>query len=109
MQSRPIHNIDEYRATLEQLFDELDDLRAAMANDEEVMDVALNLVDRIDGELKVLFTKVNAETGHLECGDDLECVQLLHDAHPVHLPFLDLLMQVNDIYKYGYHEEDGLS
>lgn len=98
-------NKDEFIYLINQVLDEIFDLRAAIEYDEEFMDNAAMIVDPLEAGINRLLSAV--KTGDYEPGqgDYLDFLQVLKNTDQRAIPFWSVLKLIVDTHNEGYQEQ----
>lgn len=96
----PIKTTAQFSHMLEQVLDELDELRAAIEYDEEFMGDALVFLDPLEKDVRDLRAEVQ-EGRHQFGGEDLPFVKMLKSVDARLLPFGQMLVWINDAHLKG--------
>jgi len=95
---------DEFIDLINQVLDDVEDLRAAIEYDEEFMENAAMLVEPISVELGRLLTAVRS--GEYQLGQDgwLDFVTALQNTNHHTIPFWALLKLILETHQRGYQD-----
>lgn len=96
-------SIQEYKQILNDILDELDDLRAAIEYDEEFMEGSMQLIEPLEQGVKSLLAQIDAGTYQFGVGE-LEFLDIARDANALLLPFKALFSRVEMTHKNGLEE-----
>ena len=93
-------SMEEYTRILQDILDELADLRAAIEYDEEFMDGSIKLIVPIEEGVNKLVAEI--DSGSYEFGvGELEFVEIAKNANDHVLPFKTLFLRVEKTHKLG--------
>jgi hypothetical protein len=96
----PIKTMDGFSHMLEQIVDELDELRAAAEYDEEYMGDTLIFLPSLDEDIRTMLTQLKAEQ-YVFTDEDLPFVARLKHVDSRLLPCTQMLVWVNQVHRSG--------
>lgn len=99
----PIKTMAQFSHMLEQVLDELDELRASIEYDEEFMGDALVFLDPLEKDVRDLYAEVQ-KGEHQFGGEDLPFVERLKSVDARLIPFGQMLVWINDVHLNGLPE-----
>ena len=96
-------SMEEYSKILNDILDELADLRSAIEYDEEFMEGALEIISPLEQGVSALISQI--DSGSYEFGvGELEFIEIAKRANAVLLPFKTLFMRVEMTHKDGLQD-----
>ncbi|MFV2056847.1 MAG: hypothetical protein ACC707_10285 [Thiohalomonadales bacterium] len=95
--------MDEYIRILNDILDELADLRAAIEYDEEFMEGSMNLVVPLEEGVRTLLADIDAGTYEFAVGE-LEFVERAKNTNELLLPFKTLFLRIDATHRQGLEQ-----
>ena len=94
-------SMKEFEGLVLEALEELDDLRASIEYDEEVMGGTLGFIDEIEGGVKQLYEKM--ENGTYQLGEgELTFMDIVNNTDATLLPFKHLFSRIEETHKKGF-------
>lgn len=100
----PIRSMAQLKDMIQQVLDELGDLRAAIEYDEEFMDGAMALLEPLEREVQGLNAQIQTSDYQFG-GEDLAYMPMVNNADVRLLPFKQLLLWINEVHCQGLPED----
>ena len=97
----PIKTREQFENMIQDVLDEIDDLKAAIEYDEEFIGDAMNLVGPLEKDIHDLREQVKSGNYEFGCNEDLPFVGRLKTADARLLPFGQLLVWINRVHRDG--------
>ena len=93
-------SVEEYVGLVDQAIFELEELGAASGFDIEAIDVNLDFINRVLGEVRALRASM-ADGSYLFGRQDLPFMRLIRGCDETTLPFIRLFYQINETHRRG--------
>lgn len=99
-----IRSMAQFNDMIQQVLDELDDLRAVIEYDEEFMDGAMAMLEPLEREVQGLNAQI--QMGDYQFGgEELACMPMVNSTDARLLPFKQLLLWINEVHCQGLPDE----
>ena len=97
-------SMEEYLKILNEILDELDELRAAIEYDEEYMSGSADLIVPLENGIKQLLDAVQRDDYHFGHGE-WDFLELARNTNPLLLPFKQLFARAEMTHKHGLEQD----
>lgn len=97
--------IEQYVYMVDEILDELSDLRASAEYDMESMGEAMNFLENLEAQVKMLRESM-ADGSYVFADENLPFMELVKNTNDRLLPFKHLFMMVNATHTQGLDVED---